>query len=64
MIPRGAPVIYEVGNKRREDKNGAQSRAVGAAFTVHKRGHSLQRRPQKLQCGFIPVVPHPLTEAG
>ncbi|EFN69342.1 hypothetical protein EAG_01082 [Camponotus floridanus] len=55
MIPRGAPVIYEVGNKRREDKNGAQSRAVGAAFTVHKRGHSLQRRPQKLRCGSIPV---------
>ncbi|KYM88862.1 hypothetical protein ALC53_02628 [Atta colombica] len=31
------PVIYEVGNKRWEDKNGAQSRTVRAAFTVHKR---------------------------
>ncbi|KYN13267.1 hypothetical protein ALC57_14564 [Trachymyrmex cornetzi] len=38
MIPHGIQsVIYEVGNKRWKDKNGAQSRTVRAAFTVHKR---------------------------
>lgn len=48
VIPRGAAVIYEVGNKRLEDKNGARSRAVRAAFTVHKRDTLyLLRRPRK-----------------